>query len=173
MVFLEQLPTHPNIVRYLFHTFDHEKGRARLFMTKYALSLRDEIVRRKAGVGDVAAMQWACGCCPKCATLKPGAHALPPLHFSVVEAAQILLDIAQGLYFLHFHQILHRDLKSICPLTPNVIPPLFNSFSFSQGSVILFFACSLVLIQRPKKQRQHFHEAGARGRDCAAADWGL
>lgn len=46
-MFLEQLPPHPNIVRYLFHKFDHEKGKARLFMTKYALSLRDEIVRRK------------------------------------------------------------------------------------------------------------------------------
>ncbi len=115
VVFLEQLPAHPNIVRYLFHTFDPERGRARLFMTKYALSLRDELVRRKAGIGDVAGGVSWCGCCPKCAVVHApaaGAPAAAPLYLSLVEAARILLDIAQGLYFLHFHSVLHRDLKS-------------------------------------------------------------
>jgi serine/threonine protein kinase len=114
VVFLEQLPAHPNIVRYLFHTFDHETGRARLFMTKYAMSLRDEIVRRKAGVGDVTSGVSWCGCCPKCAVVEhaPGDSPPAPLYLNLVEAARILLDIAQGLYFLHFHSVLHRDLKS-------------------------------------------------------------
>ncbi len=48
--FLETLPFHPNIVRYLFHQFDHDKGKARLFMTRYSSSLRDVIVRRKVGI---------------------------------------------------------------------------------------------------------------------------
>jgi serine/threonine protein kinase len=106
--FLETLPSHPNIVRYLFHHFDHEKGRARLFMTKYSSSLRDVIVRRSLGIGDpLSGVDW-CKCCPKCTHV----HTLnaPPLHFSLLEAASILLDIAQGVQFLHFNQILHRDL---------------------------------------------------------------
>lgn len=107
--FLENLPVHPNIVRYLFHTFDHEKGRARLFMTQYALSLRDEIVRRKLGIGNVASgMSW-CSCCPKCSHVQSGSS--KPLGFTLIEAARVLLDIAQGLTFLHSHSVLHRDLS--------------------------------------------------------------
>ena len=110
VVFLEQLPAHQNIVRYLGHTFDHEKGRARLFMTKYALSLRDEIVRRKAGIGNVTSGATWCSCCPKCAHVTSGP--VSPVYFSLSEIARVMLDIAQGLYFLHFNQVLHRDLKS-------------------------------------------------------------
>ena len=108
--FLENLPPHPNIVRYLFHTFDTDKGRARLFMTMYALSLRDEIVRRKAGIGgDVASGAVWCTCCPKCCHLEKGPAVI--MSFDLIEAARILLDIAQGLGFLHTNKVLHRDLK--------------------------------------------------------------
>lgn len=110
--FLENLPAHPNIVRYLFHHFDHEKGRARLFMTKYSSSLRDVLVRRQAGIGDPTSGLIYCRCCPRCTHVERTRDAPSPLHFSLGEAAAILLDIAQGVQFLHFHQILHRDLKS-------------------------------------------------------------
>ncbi len=97
-------------MRYLFHHFDHERGRARLFMTKYSSSLRDVLVRRTLGIGNATSGAHWCLCCPKCTTIQSG-HAAP-LHLSLKEAAAILLDIALGVQFLHQHQILHRDLKS-------------------------------------------------------------
>lgn len=62
------------------------------------------------GIGAVASGAAWCGCCPKCAHLERGDGV--PVWFSVLEAARALLDVAQGLYFLHFHHVLHRDLVS-------------------------------------------------------------
>ena len=109
--FLESLPPHANIVRYLFHQFDMEQGKARLFMTRYSSSLRDEIVRRKAGIGDISSGARWCHCCPKCSIITSDKQT-HPLHFTLAEATHIIFDIAKGLNFLHNNQILHRDLKS-------------------------------------------------------------
>lgn len=106
----------------------------------------------KGGIGEVVSGARWCTCCPKCAHLEAEGLAPPkPVYFSVLEAARALLDVAQGLYFLHFHQVLHRDLVS------------------SWLGVV--FVCRDVSCL--PEVGQHFCEAGSGRRDGAAADWGL
>eukprot|EP01094_Clydonella_sp_ATCC50884_P017883 TRINITY_DN31_c0_g1_i1.p1 TRINITY_DN31_c0_g1~~TRINITY_DN31_c0_g1_i1.p1 ORF type:complete len:788 (-),score=253.01 TRINITY_DN31_c0_g1_i1:210-2438(-) len=78
----EQLPYHPNICRYLFHSLAGD--RLRLFMTQYEGTLGGvlEDLRSKGGV--------------------LGGR-------DIVRFAQ---DMLQGLSFLHAQRVLHRDLKS-------------------------------------------------------------
>lgn len=84
---LESLPFNNNIVRYLFHEKDANK--IRLYITRYACSLRDRILERRRDIefnnGD---------------------------GYSVREITKHCLDIAKGLSFLHQNAIIHRDLKS-------------------------------------------------------------
>jgi len=79
---LEQLPYHPNIVRYLFHTTN--ESTTRLFMTKYASSLRKIINDR----------------------LKNNQP------FTVTQVLKYGIEITKGVVFLHSNNIIHRDLKS-------------------------------------------------------------
>merc|ERR1712137_707846 len=82
MDILYQLPPHPNIVRYLFHT---SMGTDLcLFMQLYSGTLREHLdERRKTN------------------------RFLPP-----DKIAQISLEAAQGIQFLHQHGVIHRDIKA-------------------------------------------------------------
>jgi PAS domain S-box-containing protein len=79
---IERLPSHPNIVRYLFH--DLQPSKLRLFMTRYHGTLRGYIDTLRKPKG-------------------PWPYLLATRH---------LLRIANGLVFLHKHGIMHRDLKA-------------------------------------------------------------
>lgn len=81
MAYLCQLPPHPNIVQYLFHTKMNKQYC--LFMALYDGTLRQHI--------------------DACAANSKG--------FDVVNCTQIALKIAEGLAFLHDQQVLHRDIK--------------------------------------------------------------
>jgi serine/threonine protein kinase len=83
---LEKLPYHPNIARYLFH--EKTDNRVRLFMSKYAASLRDVINTRRASVSAGTASYFY-----------PG------------EIAKWSAQIASGVEFLHKHHVIHRNLK--------------------------------------------------------------
>lgn len=83
---LEKLPFHPNIARYLFH--EKSDNRVRLFMTKYAISLRDVINTRRAAVSE--------------GTLT---------YFYPGEVAKWAAQIANGVEFLHKNHVVHRNLK--------------------------------------------------------------
>jgi len=84
---LELLPPHNNIVRYLYH--ERIEGKLRLYMTKYAGSLGSRLRELRklvdAGRGTI---------------------------YSAKAIVKYCLDIAQGIAFLHQHNIVHRDLKS-------------------------------------------------------------
>lgn len=84
---LEAIPFNNNIVRYLFHEKDANK--MRLYITKYACSLRDRILEKRRDVENNNADGY---------TLR--------------EITKYCLDIAKGLTFLHQNNIIHRDLKS-------------------------------------------------------------
>eukprot|EP01102_Stenamoeba_stenopodia_P005625 TRINITY_DN1636_c0_g1_i1.p1 TRINITY_DN1636_c0_g1~~TRINITY_DN1636_c0_g1_i1.p1 ORF type:complete len:595 (-),score=151.05 TRINITY_DN1636_c0_g1_i1:45-1829(-) len=84
---LEAIPFNNNIVRYLFHEKDANK--MRLYITKYACSLRDRILEKRRDVDNNNADGY---------TLR--------------EITKYCLDIAKGLTFLHQNNIIHRDLKS-------------------------------------------------------------
>eukprot|EP01094_Clydonella_sp_ATCC50884_P029183 TRINITY_DN9052_c0_g1_i1.p1 TRINITY_DN9052_c0_g1~~TRINITY_DN9052_c0_g1_i1.p1 ORF type:complete len:498 (-),score=169.99 TRINITY_DN9052_c0_g1_i1:197-1615(-) len=85
---LESLPSHPNIVRYLFH---HRTGsHLRLFMTKYDCTLSDVIKRRT----------------------DPAYGGHPENWFEVDELLNLFTGIVKGVQFLHSHCIIHRDLKT-------------------------------------------------------------
>lgn len=83
---LEKLPYHPNIARYLFH--EKSDNRYRLFMTKYAMSLREVINTRRAHVSAGTASYFY-----------PG------------EIAKWVAQIANGCDFLHKNHVVHRNLK--------------------------------------------------------------
>jgi len=83
---LEALPFNNNIVRFLFHEKDANK--MRLYITKYACSLRDRILEKRRDVENNNADGY---------TLR--------------EITKYCLDIAKGLTFLHQSNIIHRDLK--------------------------------------------------------------
>ena len=82
MDILYQLPPHPSIVRYLFHTSIGTD--LCLFMQLYSGTLREYLdVRRKTN------------------------DHLPP-----DKIAQIALETAKGIQFLHQHGVIHRDIKA-------------------------------------------------------------
>jgi serine/threonine protein kinase len=83
---LEGLPPHTNIVRYLYH--ERVEGKLRLYMMKYAGALGNRLRELRKSVD----------------TGRGGIY-------SAKTIAKYCLDIAQGLAFLHSHQIVHRDLK--------------------------------------------------------------
>ena len=82
MDILYRLPPHPNIVRYLFHTALGSD--LCLFMQLYSGTLRDFLDERKNS-------------------------------YTLLEAeliAEMALEIASGIQFLHQHGVIHRDIKS-------------------------------------------------------------
>lgn len=83
--FLESLPVHKNIVRYLYH--DTTARRTRLFMQKYHGTLGEYLKNRKKQQFDN--------------------------YLSPAELQKYLLDIASGLAFLHKHAVIHRGLYLI------------------------------------------------------------
>mmetsp|Transcript_36584 Transcript_36584/g.91725 ORF Transcript_36584/g.91725 Transcript_36584/m.91725 type:complete len:1173 (+) Transcript_36584:43-3561(+) len=83
----ERIPSHPNVVRYLFHDMDKEC--VRLFTTRFSNTLGAVVQSRKKGGKD-------------------GAHRL----FPAAQMKKILSDVAKGLSFLHANGIVHRDLKT-------------------------------------------------------------
>jgi len=84
---LENLPAHPNIVRYLHHDI---KGQyLRLFVTQYHSSLRNVIKEKYKNVRDRT-----------------------DIYFTVKEICVFGNEIIDGLSFLHEQRVLHRDLKS-------------------------------------------------------------
>ena len=82
MDILYQLPPHPCIVRYLFHTT--QGSDLCLFMQLYSGTLREHLDERRKS-NDL----------------------LPPEMI-----ARIALDAAQGIQFLHQHKVIHRDIKA-------------------------------------------------------------
>ena len=79
---LEALPSHPNIVQFLFHTIAIKY--IRIFTTLYSQTLRNLILQKESK-----------------------GH-----QFAPVQVCQFLYDILNGMAFLHSHGIFHRDLKS-------------------------------------------------------------
>ena len=82
MEILYQLPAHPSIVRYLFHTSTGKD--LCLFMQLYSGTLREHLDERR----------------------KTNQLMEPE------KIAQIALEIAYGIQFLHQHNVIHRDIKA-------------------------------------------------------------
>lgn len=82
MAFLCQLPQHPNIVQYLFHSKMNQQYC--LFMALYDGTLRHDI-------NDCVAKSKI---------------------IDVITCTRIALEVAKGLAFLHAEQLLHRDIKA-------------------------------------------------------------
>ena len=77
---LENLPNHPNVVRYLFHEIGDDF--CRIYFKQYQLCLYDEIQERKLNNNP----------------------------FSFTEIHYILSQVCCGLKFLHTNHIIHRGL---------------------------------------------------------------
>lgn len=103
MDILYQLPPHPNIVRYLFHT-SHGSDLC-LFMQLYSDTLRNYLDERR-----------------KTQQLLP-----------VELIAEMSLEIASGIQFLHQHGVIHRDIK-----VQNQCPSLFLLVSLRAGREHLY-----------------------------------
>jgi len=82
MNILYNLPSHPNIVRYLFHR--RIRGRICLFMTRYDSTLQSIIRKRRESQS----------------------------YFTFSQICFIGSQILEGIAFLHKHQIIHRDIKT-------------------------------------------------------------
>ena len=78
---------HPNIVRYLGR--NTKRTCAQMFLTRYESTLRREVQQRWEDF--------------KSENDDP---------FSPLDIAQIVLKISRGLDYLHYHKIIHRDIKS-------------------------------------------------------------
>jgi len=84
--YIENLPRHPNLVRYLFH--DRKGEKFRIFFSSYASNLHDYI------------------------TNSENKNKLVREFSDGVKILTICTDIASALLFLHQHDIVHRDLKA-------------------------------------------------------------
>jgi hypothetical protein len=120
---LEKLPYHPNIARYLFH--EKTDGRVRLFMTKYAVSLRDVINTRRANVSAGTASYFY-----------PG------------EVAKWAAQIANGVEFLHKHHVVHRNLK------PDVILCTLDTRGFISQLAITEFDSAKAISKKKQAKTQ-------------------
>jgi len=120
---LEKLPYHPNIARYLFH--EKSDNRVRLFMTKYALSLRDVINTRRAAVSE--------------GTLS---------YFYPGEVAKWTAQIANGVEFLHKNHVIHRNLK------PDVILCTLDTRGFLSTLAITEFDSAKAISKKKQAKTQ-------------------
>ena len=87
-IFLESIPYHPNVCRYLFHEHDVEQGKLRVYMTKYSCTLRNIIDKKINAIKNK----------------DKRAYGAKPVHehkFTAKQIEEIFLQIAEGLAWLH------------------------------------------------------------------------
>jgi serine/threonine protein kinase len=120
---LEKLPYHPNIARYLFHVKSDD--RIRLFMTKYAVSLREVISTRRAHVS-AGTMSY----------FYPG------------EVAKWMAQIASGVEFLHKNHVIHRNLK------PDVILCTLDTRGYLSNLAITEFDSAKAISKKKQAKTQ-------------------
>lgn len=120
---LEKLPYHANIARYLFH--EKSDNRYRLFMTKYAMSLRDVINTRRANVSAGTASYFY-----------PG------------EIAKWVAQVANGVDFLHKNHVVHRNLK------PDVVLCTLDTRGFLSNLAITDFDSAKAVSKKKQAKTQ-------------------
>lgn len=120
---LEKLPYHPNIARYLFH--EKTDDYYRLFMTKYAMSLRDVINTRRANVSAGTASYFY-----------PG------------EIAKWVAQVANGVDFLHKNHVVHRNLK------PDVVLCTLDTRGFLSNLAITDFDSAKAVSKKKQAKTQ-------------------
>lgn len=120
---LEKLPYHANIARYLFH--EKSDNRYRLFMTKYAMSLRDVITTRRTNVSAGTASYFY-----------PG------------EIAKWVAQVANGVDFLHKNHVVHRNLK------PDVVLCTLDTRGFLSNLAITDFDSAKAVSKKKQAKTQ-------------------
>eukprot|EP01103_Thecamoeba_quadrilineata_P011759 TRINITY_DN2876_c0_g1_i4.p1 TRINITY_DN2876_c0_g1~~TRINITY_DN2876_c0_g1_i4.p1 ORF type:complete len:369 (-),score=73.76 TRINITY_DN2876_c0_g1_i4:2144-3250(-) len=81
---LESLPAHPNIARFLFHQFSRSENLLRLYTQSFDKTLAF-VIRQ---------------------------HDRSNLFFPVDDVLNIMIDVVNGLMFLHQHSLIHRELDT-------------------------------------------------------------